>query len=156
MERWNKFDQHIFTLGCHTNKPVLKMSITGGASSSRSSKTTNLEQIWDDLKEGIQQIYLKQDMARPRYMQLYTYLFLLFNGPSLHFFFIFILLLKNFETAMLMFGKMQVIFYFLSTIYFYKFPWFYLNTNNLQTCVQLLYKCSKPKSKSKNSKEEIS
>ena len=46
-----------------------------GMSVSRSSKTTNLEQIWDDLKEGIQQIYLKQDMARPRYMQLYTYPF---------------------------------------------------------------------------------
>lgn len=46
-----------------------------GMSVSRSSKTTNLEQIWDDLKEGIQQIYLKQDMARPRYMQLYTHVY---------------------------------------------------------------------------------
>jgi len=43
--------------------------------SPRASKSTNLEQIWDDLKEGIQQIYLKQNMPRPRYMQLYTHVY---------------------------------------------------------------------------------
>ncbi|XP_065666149.1 cullin-1 isoform X2 [Hydra vulgaris] len=47
------------------------MSLSG---SSR-PKATNLEQIWDDLKEGIQQIYLKQNMPKPRYMQLYTHVY---------------------------------------------------------------------------------
>lgn len=39
----------------------------------RGLKTTSLDQIWDDLKEGIQQIYLKQNMERKKYIQLYTY-----------------------------------------------------------------------------------
>ncbi|XP_065666166.1 cullin-1-like isoform X7 [Hydra vulgaris] len=47
------------------------MSLSG---SSR-PKATNLEQIWDDLKEGIQQIYLKQNMPKPRYMQLYVHVY---------------------------------------------------------------------------------
>ncbi len=38
-------------------------------------KSTSLDQIWDDLKEGIQQIYLKQNMEKAKYIQLYTYPF---------------------------------------------------------------------------------
>jgi hypothetical protein len=35
-------------------------------------KTASLNEIWEDLKEGIEAVYSQQTMSKPRYMALYS------------------------------------------------------------------------------------
>ena len=41
----------------------------------RTQNPHGLRQIWDDLKEGIQDLYIQQNISKGRYMELYTYPF---------------------------------------------------------------------------------
>uniref|UniRef100_A0A6A7FX63 Cullin-1-like n=2 Tax=Hirondellea gigas TaxID=1518452 RepID=A0A6A7FX63_9CRUS len=47
----------------------------GSASNPPCLKMTELDTIWGDLKQGIDQVYKGEDMSRSRYMQLYTHVY---------------------------------------------------------------------------------
>ena len=44
-------------------------------------RQTGLDQIWDDLKEGIEHVYRMQGISKQRYVELYTYPFSNFKIP---------------------------------------------------------------------------
>jgi hypothetical protein len=49
-------------------------SLTLGANNNINNnlKTATLNDIWDDLKSGIESVYSQQTMSKPRYMNLYS------------------------------------------------------------------------------------